>query len=124
MAADDNRRLRRLKRQATRTADQTDARTEALALRLKGFLNRHLREALSGVGSDATAAEGSGALADLESHLTDAGLKDELHRVRELFEGTLADTAEDFTDTTGYKAPLGGVARESLEALVDDRLEL
>jgi hypothetical protein len=60
----------------------------------------------------------------IESALEDAGLNDRLREFRELFHVEYTAISEDFKEINGRVTLLGGAAKESLNAIVDDRLEL
>lgn len=60
----------------------------------------------------------------LETALKEAGLDDQVERLREVFGAEFLAASEDFTHTTGRAAPLGGFAKEGLKAFEDDRLDL
>lgn len=63
-------------------------------------------------------------LGGVESALEDAGLGGRLLELKELFASELKIVSEDFTEISGRAALLGDAAKESLNAIVDDRLEL
>jgi hypothetical protein len=63
-------------------------------------------------------------LGGVEAALEDAGLGGRIKELKELFSSEYKVISEDFTEIAGKAALLGDAARESLNAIVDDRLEL
>lgn len=63
-------------------------------------------------------------LGGIESALLDAGLSTEVEGLKALFQSQFDVISEDFSDLTGRAALLGGASKQTLNAIVDDRLEM
>jgi hypothetical protein len=112
-----------LARQTKRRVELTETQTEALLLRLRSFVNRNLARVLEDLRLDKVSAkEALKAMSDLEDVLKEAGLENELFRIKGLFDDEWEKVKEEFTETTGKKALLGAFTRKNLDALADDRL--
>lgn len=116
---------KKIKRQVTRRVEATEDGVDALVARLRGFLDRNLRTILRDLESGKyTAKEAAKALGGLESAMLDAGLKDELQRMKTLFAREWEAVKDEFETTAGKKALLSNFTRQNLDAIADDRLEL
>lgn len=91
---------------------------------LRRFVERYVRRSVRDIPTEATVREAARALADLDEALSSTAAAERLGGIREVLAGRFLIAAGEFTDTTGLKAPLGGFARRSLEALADDRLDM
>jgi len=116
-------RARAILRSNARRVRASEKRTENFVLRLERFLDRNL-ESIIADADGYTAKEALKALADLEGVMNEAGLQEQLGRLKEIYREEYAEASELFERTTGKKALLGGTAKEVLAALEDDRLAL
>ena len=114
-----------LNKAASLRADSTEAKVESFVTTLRAFLLRALEPILDDLkAAKLPAKEAAKALGGLEAAVAEAGLGGHFDAIRELFTEQYSLVQDEFKATTGKTALLNSFTRDSLDALIDERLNL